>query len=72
MVKDSNLVIALLAGRSLDWENSSGGTAECVRYARSQGCPVLAIEYRPDAEENKFKTKMLPFAQEDSRQMSIL
>lgn len=71
MVKDSNLVIALLAGRSRDWENSSGGTAECVRYARSQGCPVLAIEYRPDAEE-MFKTKMLPFTQKDSNQMSIL
>lgn len=71
MVKDSNLVIALLAGRSRDWENSSGGTAECVRYARSQACPVLAIEYRPDADESKFKTKILPFAQADITQLKI-
>lgn len=60
MVQDSDLVIALLAGRSLDWENSSGGTAECVRYARGQDRPVFAIEYRP-GQESKFSVKKVGF-----------
>lgn len=47
MVADSDFVIALLADRSLDWRNSKGGTAECVRHARKCNKPVLAIEYRP-------------------------
>ena len=62
MVKDSDLVIALLAGRSLDWENSSGGTAECVRYARAQNRPVFAIEYHPDLEP-KFSVRKLGLSQ---------
>lgn len=62
MVKDSDLVIALLAGRSLDWENSSGGTAECVRYARVQDQPVFAIEYHPDLEP-KFSVRKLGLSQ---------
>lgn len=62
MVQDSDLVIALLAGRSLDWENSSGGTAECVRYARGQDRPVFAIEYHPD-QESKFSVRKLEFSQ---------
>lgn len=60
MVQDSDLVIALLAGRSLDWENSSGGTAECVRYARGQDRPVFAIEYHP-GQESKFSVKKVGF-----------
>lgn len=69
MVKDSDLVIALLAGRSLDWENSSGGTAECVRYARAQNRPVFAIEYHPDLEP-KFSVRNLGLSQK-SEQISI-
>lgn len=69
MVKDCDLVIALLAGRSLDWENSSGGTAECVRYARAQNRPVFAIEYHPD-QETKFSVRKLGFSQE-TEQISI-
>lgn len=45
MVDDSSLVIALLAGRSRDWQTSKGGTAECVRYAMSRGKQVLAITF---------------------------
>ncbi len=48
MVADADLVVALLSGRSLDWQNGSGGTAECVRYARSVNKPVLAVSYRPE------------------------
>ena len=47
MVAESDLVIAFLADRALDWRNSKGGTAECVRYAHGKGKPILAIEYRP-------------------------
>lgn len=43
MVDDSDYVIALLADRSLDWQTAKGGTAECVRYARSKNKPVLAL-----------------------------
>lgn len=70
MVQDSDLVIALLAGRSLDWEHSSGGTAECIRYARSQNRPVFAIEYHPD-QESRFSVSKLGFSRE-TEQISIL
>lgn len=43
MVEDSILVIASLAGRSKDWRNGNGGTAECVRYTMSRGKQVLTI-----------------------------
>lgn len=43
MVDDSDFVIALLAGRSLNWRTERGGTAECVRYAISKHKPVLAL-----------------------------
>lgn len=70
MVQSSSIVIALLAGQSLDWEHSGGGTAECVRYARSQNRPVFAIEYHPGLEP-KFLTKELGFSQKNE-QISIL
>lgn len=66
MVQDSDLVIAFLANRSLDWEHSSGGTAECVRYARSQDRPVFAIEYYPDS-DTKFTIKKLGFPEENTQ-----
>ena len=47
MVCDSNLVVALLAGRSLDWKHAPGGTSECVRYARMMHKKVLTLVYRP-------------------------
>lgn len=52
MVNDSDAVIALLAGRSLSWATSNGGTAECVRYAVNTGKPVLALRYE-NGEINK-------------------
>lgn len=48
MVRDSDLIIAFLTGRSLNWQNAKGGTSECVRYAHGRRKPVLAIEYRPE------------------------
>ncbi len=48
MVGDSDIVVALLSDRSLNWRTSSGGTAECVRYARNVNKPVLTIQYRPE------------------------
>ena len=47
MVDDTDVTVALLADRSLDYAHSKGGTSECVRYALSQKKPVLAVEYRP-------------------------
>lgn len=70
MVQNSDLVIAFLAGRSLDWEHSSGGTAECVRYACSQNRPVFAIEYHPNQNPN-FSTTKLGLLQEN-KQINIL
>lgn len=47
MVDNSDLVIALLAGRSLCWSNERGGTSECMRYAvDKKDKPVLAIFHR--------------------------
>lgn len=48
MVADSDVVIALLSGRSLDYQTAAGGTAECVRYALRQNKPVFAIRYQPN------------------------
>lgn len=58
MARDSDFVIALLSGRSLDWEHSAGGTSECVRNARKTGKPVLAMAYRP-AEREPFSFEWL-------------
>lgn len=59
MVADSDLVIALLVeGHNTDWQNTKGGTAECVRHARSQNVPVLAVVYTPNAAQ-PFHTQLL-------------
>lgn len=59
MVADSDLVIALLVeGHNTNWQTAKGGTAECVRYARSQNVPVLAVVYAPNAAQ-PFQTKLL-------------
>lgn len=49
MVADSDIVIALLAPKAWNWETAKGGTAECVRYARKAGKPVIAVKYDPAA-----------------------
>ena len=46
MVRDSDLVFAMLHGESLDWPRAKGGTAECVRYAHKQGCNIIAVRYQ--------------------------
>lgn len=43
MVNDTDFVIALLAGRSLEWQMAKGGTSECVRYAMGKGKRVLVL-----------------------------
>ncbi len=43
MVDASDVVVALLAGRAVNWRQACGGTAECVRYAMRKGKPVLAL-----------------------------
>lgn len=58
MAHDSDFVIALLSGRSLNWAHSAGGTSECVRNARKTGKPVLAMSYRP-AEREPFSFEWL-------------
>lgn len=52
MVNDSDVVVAFVSGETLEtgYRKSKGGTAECMRYAVSQGKPVLTIEYRPGSE----------------------
>lgn len=60
MVGDSDIVIAFLADRSMDWEHASGGTAECVRYAHKKGKPILAIKYDPSAADDKFELEFIP------------
>ena len=60
MVADSDLVIALLADRSLNYQTAAGGTAECVRYALSQGKPVFAIRYYQEhSPDTRFETGYL-------------
>lgn len=60
MVRDSDIVIALLADRSLNWEHAKGGTAECVRHAHSVGKPIFAIEYRPgNSPDTVFQTRLI-------------
>lgn len=46
MVDDADLVFAVLRGPSLNWRTEKGGTAECVRYAASQGKNVLSVRYK--------------------------
>lgn len=59
MVADADIVIALLVdGVHTDWEHVKGGTCECVRYARSQNKPVIAIVYGPDKAE-KFSIRVI-------------
>lgn len=43
MVDASDKVIALYPDDS--WDTASGGTAECMRYAASQGKPIIQIRY---------------------------
>lgn len=43
MVDDSNYVIALYPDDT--WETSKGGTAECMRYAKSKNKRILQIKY---------------------------
>lgn len=45
MVDDSSFVIAMLAPHNRDYRHSSGGTAECVRYAMGKERMVYAIQY---------------------------
>lgn len=48
MVADSDMVVALLViGHNEDWRNAKGGTAECIRHARSRSKPVLGVYYDP-------------------------
>lgn len=60
MVTDSDFMIALLAGRSLDFRNASGGTSECVRYALSHGKPVYTVQYHPNSSDKFRRELVLP------------
>ena len=46
MVRDADLVFAFLHGESLNWQNSRGGTSECIRYATSNQVNVLGLRYK--------------------------
>lgn len=43
MVNDSDMVIALYP--SDEWQTAKGGTAECMRYAKSHGKPIIQLCY---------------------------
>lgn len=45
MVRDSAVVIALWAEPGIDWHQSRGGTAECLRHAEQQGRRIIVIHY---------------------------
>lgn len=60
MVADSDLVVALLVeGHNTDWANAKGGTAECVRHARANNVPVLAIICDKSNPASGFTTRFL-------------
>lgn len=46
MVNDADAVVALYKGN--DYMHSSGGTAECIRYALENKVPVYKIDYDTD------------------------
>ena len=44
MVDSSNLVIALYPDDS--WTTAKGGTAECMRYAKSKNKTIIQLKYK--------------------------
>ena len=44
MVDDTDFVIALYSGQ--DWQDSKGGTAECMRYATRHNKEIIQLDYK--------------------------